>query len=371
MVSPAKDKPESTLFKDQVSESRIKKMAQEIGRVYPKFDQSSFVKAVLTKEFSNLELKGRIAAIARGLKEAMPDDFGRTMKIFRKAAPGLKGFENWAIMTYIELYGLEHFDDAVAAMRDLTQYSSAEFAIRPYMNRYTDCMLPILHEWTQHSNEHIRRLAAEGSRPRGVWAAHITAFKKNPRPVLELLEKLKADPSLYVRKAVANNLNDISKDHPDLLIAIAKRWLKDGHEFTDWIIKHACRTLIKKGDPRVMPLFGFTDKPKIKLTGFKPSRKKIAVGSDLIVTGTVQSTASGKQKLVIDYRIHYVKKAGKISVKVFKYVEKTLGPKESLEVKIKQSFADVSVRTHHPGRHRFELMVNGTMAGGFDFEVVR
>ncbi len=149
------------------------------------------------------------------------------MDILIAVSPHTSGFQSWILTTYVELFGVEHFDESVRAMEYLTQHGTCESTIRPYINTYLDKMLPVLHRWAGHPNEHVRRLAAEGSRPRGVWIAHIPAFRKDPKPVLELLAKLKADPSLYVRKAVANNLNDISKDHPEVVIRTALAWKKD------------------------------------------------------------------------------------------------------------------------------------------------
>jgi 3-methyladenine DNA glycosylase AlkC len=367
MTAPDNDRPESGLWKDYVNRKAVAKMAKEIGRVYKGFDQASFIDAVVNEPFLKLELKPRIAAIAQGLQEYLPEDYGRTMEIFKKIAPQLGGWENWALMSYVELFGLERFEQSVAAMKELTRYSSAEFAIRPYMIRYEKRMLPILHRWAGDSNEHVRRLAAEGCRPRGVWTAHLESFKKDPRSVLKLLEKLKADSSLYVRKAVANNLNDISKDHPDLVIKTALTWKKDGNKHTNWIIKHACRSLIKKGDARVFPIFGFTSNPEITLERVKLTPKKVKIGSRASLSFDVVSKSSRRQKLAIDYRIHYVKKNGKRSAKVFKLSEKVIAGGEGVKVKTDHSFENRSTRKHYAGKHRLDVIVNGTVAHTLDF----
>ncbi|MFH2048522.1 MAG: DNA alkylation repair protein, partial [bacterium] len=244
-------------------------------------------------------------------------------------------------------------------------------AIRPFMITHTDKMMEVLNNWVKDPNEHIRRLAAEGSRPRGVWVAHIEAFKKDPRPVLKLLEHLKGDESLYVRKAVANNLNDITKDHPDLVIKTAIRWLKDKNPNTDWIIKHACRTLIKKGDPRVFPLFGFTTNPKIKLKGLNTSHKIIKYGSEIILDFEIQSFSDKSQKLAVDYKFHFVKKNGKTAPKTFKLSEKNIRGNEILKLKIKYLFKDFSTRKHYPGIHKIEIIVNGQSYKEVTFEVIK
>ncbi len=371
-MSVAEDnKPESGLWKDYLNRGSVTKIAEEIGQVDKGFDQRSFVEAVIDKSFSGLELKQRITAIARTLHQFLPRSYARSMRIFKQAAPRLGGFENWALMSYIELYGLDHFDDSIAAMKELTQYSSAEFAIRPFMIRYESEMMPVLHRWAGDSNEHVRRLAAEGSRPRGVWTQHIESFKQDPRPVLRLLEKLKADSYLYVRKAVANNLNDISKDHPDLVIETALAWKNDGNKHTDWIIKHACRSLIKKGNPKVFPIFGFTSSPKVDVKRFTLSRKKVKIGTDVSLSFDLTSGANRSQKLAVDYRVHYVKKNGRHSPKVFKLTEKVIGPRKTEKVTTRHSFEDRSTRTHYPGRHRIDLIINGVTCHSTEFLLLK
>jgi 3-methyladenine DNA glycosylase AlkC len=369
-VTPSNESlSDQELWKDRLDKKAISVLAAEIARFYSSFKTKAFVEAVWSDNFDQRELKDRIHTIATHLKAFMPDDYRTTVGILRKVAPHANGFANWAIMTYIERFGLDDFDTSVAAMEALTQYSTAEFAIRPYMNRYTEHMLPVLHQWATDANEHVRRLAAEGSRPRGVWVAHIPAFREDPRPVIELLEKLKADDSLYVRKAVANNLNDISKDHPDLVIKTALRWKKTDHVHTNWIIKHACRTLIKAGHPEAFPLFDFSYPPKVRVTSLKTTPNRVKIGGELTFAFTVTSTHAKPQKLAVDYAVHYVKADGRTTKKVFKLSEKTIAPKESMELKSKRSFKNFSTRTHHPGKHTIEIIVNGVKKASADFAV--
>ena len=370
--------PDSGLWKDWVNRDRIEKMADvfaKVSRSGSKFKREAFVAAVCTDEFDRLELKDRIVCIARKLHDFLPTQYDRAVKLLVKVAPDVGGFENWALTAYVEQFGVEHFDDSVWAMRELTQHGSAEFAIRPFMLRYLDRMMPILHEWAQDDNEHVRRLAAEGCRPRGVWTAHIPALKKNPRPALELLDRLKADESLYVRKAVANNLNDISKDNPDLAVATARKWLKKGkgtpHKHTVWIVKHACRTLIKQGRPDVFPLFGFTENPQFTVSKFGLVAKRVKVGDESEVALTLKSIADKRQKLAIDYAVYYMKKNGELKPKVFKLAEKTVKPGETLDLSTKHSFREMTTRKHYPGKHEIELIVNGLPLNRAAFTLAR
>jgi 3-methyladenine DNA glycosylase AlkC len=371
---PTSDKITQTdtgLWKDYFNRARVERLSKAFKKEYPEFKAPSFVTAVLSNEFTQLELKARIRRIAEELGNFLPADYDQACEIVMQVAPTVPEFENWALTTYVELYGLDHFDTSVRALEELTQHGTSEFAIRPYMIRYTDRMMPILHRWARHDNEHVRRLAAEGSRPRGVWVAHIEQFKKDPRPVIKLLDKLKADPSLYVRKAVANNLNDISKEHPDVVIKTAKRWQKNQHPHTDWIIKRACRSLIKLGDPRVLELLGFTSKPRLDVIEFNLSKRKLQIGSTASIEVILKSRSKSDQKLAIDYRVHYAKANGKTSSKVFKLVEKILSAGDKLSLATRHSFKQMSTRKHFPGKHRVDLIINGIDRGSIEFSLIK
>ena len=370
--------PESGQWKDYLNRDRMEQIAgvftevfsEESAKASRSFKREAFVDAVCTDEFFALELKDRIAYVARVLRDFLPAQYDKAVKILVKAAPTMGGWGNWALTSYVEQFGIEHFETSVNALRELTKYGSSEFAIRPYMIRYLDRMMPILHEWAEDDNEHVRRLAAEGSRPRGVWVAHIEQFRKDPKPVLELLEKMKADQSLYVRKAVANNLNDISKDHPKLVIKTGLKWMKSGNKETAWIVKHACRSLIKQGYPEVFPLFGFTADPQVKVLSFGIADKKVTIGDESTVSVELASTGKKKQKLAIDYAVHYLKKNGKHNAKVFKLTERSLGAGESLSFSTKHSFREMTTRRHYPGLHKLDLIINGTAMKTVEFQVV-
>ncbi|MCH7948552.1 MAG: DNA alkylation repair protein [candidate division Zixibacteria bacterium] len=299
-----KEKPR--LWKDHLSKEAVSVFSKCIKDAYPKFDQKKYTATVLADGFLRLELKERLNKIAESLKGFLPVDYDAAVRILIKAAPQVGTFENWALTIYVEKFGLKDFKTSVRALEELTKYGTAEFAIRPFMIHHTARMLPILMKWTKSPNEHIRRLAAEGSRPRGVWVAHIEAFKKDARPVIEILEKLKSDESLYVRKAVANNLNDISKEHPDLVAKTCKKWQKAGDVRTDWIIKHGCRTLVKNGYPLAMSLFGFARKLKVKVKSFRVKPVKIIIGGMATLVLKLSTDQKSKQKLSIDYRVYFV-----------------------------------------------------------------
>ena len=352
------------LWKDHLSKDAVSVFSKCIKDAYPKFDQKQYAEAVLSDGFLKLELKERLNKIAGSLKGFLPADYDKAVRNLIKVAPHVGTFENWALTIYVEKFGLKNFKTSVYALEELTKYGTAEFAIRPFMIHHTARMLPILMKWTKSPNEHIRRLAAEGSRPRGVWVAHIEAFKKDAHPVIKILERLKADDSLYVRKAVANSLNDISKEHPDLIAKTCQKWQEDNHAHTDWIIKHGCRTLIKNGHPEVMKLFGFANKPNVRVSLFtiKPSKIKIGGGDAVTLILKLQTTAKTKQKLSIDYKVYFVSKNGSKNKKLFKWAVKTIDSQNNLTLNKKQSFKDQLTRKHFPGAHKIEVLINGNVA---------
>ena len=356
-----KEKPR--LWKDHLDKSAVSVFAKQITEVYPRFKQKRYVETVLSDGFLKLELKERLNRMSGALASFLPSHYDSAVKILIEAAPHVGTFENWALTGYVELFGLKHFKSSVHAMQELTKYGTSEFAIRPFMIHHTAKMLPILMKWTMSRNEHIRRLAAEGSRPRGVWTVHIDAFKKDARPVIDILARLKSDESLYVRKAVANNLNDISKEHPDLVASTCKKWQEAGDARTDWIIKHGCRTLIKNGHPLVMSLFGFAKKPNVRIKSFsiKPAKVKIGDGGMATLVLKLSTDQKSKQKLSIDYRVYFVSKNGSKSKRLFKWVVTSIDSKNDLTLEKKQSFKDQLTRKHFPGVHDIEVLINGNV----------
>ncbi len=355
-----KDKPR--LWKDFLNQKSVTEFARQIESVYPEFKTKQYINAVLADGFLKSELKARIDKMSLTLSAFLPDDYRQAVTVLIDTAPRVKPFENWVLTGYVQMFGLDKFDISVMALEELTKHGTSEFAIRPYMIQYTDKMIPILKRWTKHDNHHVRRLAAESSRPRGVWTAHIEVFKKDARPVIEILDALKADDSLYVRKAVANNLNDISKDHPDLVISTCGDWLKSDHEHTNWIVKRALRTLIKKGHPQALKLVGVNHKSAIEVTSFVIKPARVKVGDIVTLFLELKSTARSKQKLVVDYNVHYIKDRGSISTKTFNWAEKTIAPKETLSLVKQHSFRNLSTRTHYSGEHLIEVLVNGKVA---------
>jgi 3-methyladenine DNA glycosylase AlkC len=271
---------------------------------------------------------------------------------------------------FVAAYGLEHLDLSLGALYELTKRFTAEGAIRTFLQRYPEQTLAQLAEWASDPNCHVRRLVSEGTRPRLPLAPRLRAFVKDPRPVLALLELLKADPVLMVRRSVANNLNDIAKDHPDLVVETLARWKQAADPGTEWIIGHAARTLLKQGHTGALALLGYGAETAISPASLQLSQTSVRMGEDLVFAIEIQSTADAPQNLMIDYVVHQRKANGKLAPKVFKLARKRLGPRETLNLTKRHAFRLLSTRVYYPGRHALELQINGQRWGWQEFELV-
>ncbi len=273
------------------------------------------------------------------------------------------------IPAFVEQYGLAHPRQSLEAIALITRYTSCEFAIRPFISRYPELTMPKLHAWARDSDANLRRLVSEGSRPRLPWAAQLQEFIADPTPALALLEQLKDDPSLYVRRSVANHLNDISKDHAQIVLDTLKAWRDDASAERLWLIKHALRSLIKKGDAQALEILGYRE-PQLELRDLALSPKQLRFGGELKFTFLLHSASDAKQNLMIDYVMRFVKANGKTAPKVFKLKKAALLPKESLLISKSHAIRPISSRRYYAGLHRLEIQVNGRIVGGADFELI-
>ena len=273
-----------------------------------------------------------------------------------------------ALPDFVGRHGTEDFDFSMQALRFFTAFGSSEFGVREFLRRDPERALAIMESWSREGDEHVRRLASEGSRPRLPWSFRLEAIVKDPSLTASILESLKADPSLYVRRSVANHLNDVTKDHPDYVFARLATWpLEDPH--TAWIAKRALRTLIKKGDRRALAVIGAPDEAKVQVTGFVVKPRSLKLGERLDLSFTLKSKSGKPQRLVVDYIVHYVKKSGAAAPKVFKLKELTLEPGASIRIARSQVVKDFTTRVHYPGLHAVEIVANGKKVASGSFRV--
>lgn len=367
----------SSLLKDIYSPAFVERFSGIVKEMVPGFDQRKFARAVFTKDWETKELKARMRHLSVVLKQFMSDDFRKTTTIIEKIITRLRqtGFTGSSVEfmffpDYIELYGIDHFDASVRSIEFVTQFISCEFAVRPFIIRYGDRMLEQMHEWASHKDHRVRRLASEGSRPRLPWAIALPALKKDPSPILPLLEKLKNDPSDFVRRSVANSLNDIAKDNPDILLAIAANWKGISKE-TDALIKHGCRTLLKQGHPAILKYYGWGNNPKLTVSGFTIKIPNVKIGGHLEFSFTIANKQRKEQTVRLEYAIFYLRKNGQHTKKVFKISERQFRPGETAIIHRKQSFRIITTKTFYPGLHKLSLIVNGQEQGIAEFKLTR
>ncbi|MFC4224718.1 DNA alkylation repair protein [Lysinibacter cavernae] len=261
------------------------------------------------------------------------------------------------------------FEAALYLLADLTPRLTSEWAIRPLLSRDLDRALLVVREWTMHPDEHVRRFASEGTRQYLPWGTQVAGLAADPRITLPILDALYRDPSEYVRRSVANHLNDLSRKHPEVVCETATRWLADGDENTSQLVKHSLRTLVKKGDPEALALLGFAPVVGVEVTGPAVETSAVALGEALPFAITLRNVGTQPQRMVVDYTLFHQKANGTQTGKVFKLTTATLQPGQTLELRRSHSFAVISTRKYHPGQHAIEVQLNGSPVGRVDFEL--
>lgn len=348
----------------------LEQFAKLVKTAWSPFDEARFVERVRDGSWTQLELKARTRKITEALGAALPPSYEEALAVLYQIDEQCTGLAFLFFPDFIEVFGMEpqHSALSVAALERFTERSTSEFAVRAFILSDPERMAKQMLAWADHPNEHVRRLASEGIRPRLPWAQALPLFKRDPSPIVPILEKLKRDPSLYVRKSVANNLNDIAKDHPELVIRLAAAWIGEDAK-TDWIIRHGCRTLIKQANPQIMALFGYAEHkdadadaaalPLVAAAALELSQHSVAIGGEVALRYRVQLREGEGAKLRIEYGIAFVKSGGKTSLKRFLLSDREYAGGASASGARVHRFADLSTRKHYSGLHRVTLWVNG------------
>lgn len=352
----------------------FQRLTTVLNNTIPSFNEREFIYRVFDRTWPDLELKQRTRHVTIALHEFMPKQFSKAAEIIVCIANTLQlqkqkeqSYPFIFLPDYIELYGLEDFEHSMIAIEEVTKLVSAEFAIRSFIQRYPDAAMKQLMKWSKHKDASVRRLSSEGCRPRLPWSQELTMFRRDPSPILPILENLKSDPSEYVRRSVANNLNDIAKDNPSVVIDAAKRWKNLGPE-SKWIIRHGCRTLLKKGVNEVLQMHGFHPARKCSVTNLKLS-KKVKIGEYLSFGFDFRCLEKKGEQYRLEYVVHYLTSTGKISPKVFKIGEYRVDADSSLPIRRRQSFKNFTTRKHFKGKHTLTILVNGKARAQQDFTV--
>ncbi len=354
-------------LKNLVNKDVVKAYSNELEKHIVNFDSEQFIKIILNEDWEQRELMDRIHHIAAVINESTECSFDEVVSGLEKAAPNLpSGFEQIIFPAYVKLFGLNHFERSMKSLEQLTQYSTGEFAIRPFIKKYPEKTMEQMLLWANHENEHVRRLSSEGCRPRLPWGGNLPEFIKDPEPIFSILKKLRNDNSLYVRKSVANNLNDISKDHPETVLRIAKCWLDENKQHSSWIVKHALRTLLKQPHPKALELFGYGDPESVNLNNLTISVDELCIGESLQFEFDLTNKSEQSQKLRLEYLVDFKKKKGSAK-KVFQISEFEIEPKELKSFSKKHSFKELTTRKHYPGEHSIIIRINGVEKESLSF----
>ena len=350
-------------LKDRFTKESVADLASAVGNGVPAFQQETFLERVFDESWDGLELKQRTRHITTVLHDSLALEYRPALKVLQGALPQVG--DDWTILwvfpDYVEVYGLDDWEASLPALETFTQRMSAEFAVRPFIVRYPERTMAQMLAWARHESVEVRRLATEGCRPRLPWGIRLPGLVADPSPILPILEQLKDDAAETVRRSVANNLNDISKDHPGIVLDVLYRWqaLSGGQPETGWITRHALRSLVKKGDPRALELLGYPSDPAIAVRSLRVEPEAVAVGSKVLFSFDIESLSDQPQRLMIDYVVHHMRANGSMTPKVFKLSKKTLQPGEVLRVERRHSFAPVTTRRYYAGQHAIEPKING------------
>jgi 3-methyladenine DNA glycosylase AlkC len=332
-------------------------------------DPAELCSRVFDDQWEARELKARMRHITHCLAALLPDDYTAALARLRDGAPRLSAYryETMVFPDFVGVYGLDHWEDSIAALEQFTEQSSGEFAIRSFLTRDLERGMRQMRLWADHPNVHVRRLASEGCRPRLPWASALPMLKRDPTPILPILEALRHDPAEYVRRSVANNLNDIAKDHAQVVIDQLRAWQTEAHPAIAWITHHSLRSLIKSGNPDALRLIGAEHGAPITVDDLRLTPETIAIGESIVCSCRI--TAQEACDVVIDYAIGFQKKNGTLAPKVFKWTRKTLNAGESITLRKQHSFRLISTRVYYPGEHQWAIQVNGVTMARIEFNL--
>jgi 3-methyladenine DNA glycosylase AlkC len=364
-------------FKNLFSPELVGCIARHLSRRIKGFDHAAFEASILG-QLDALELKARSQLIADHVHAALPTDPAKRERILlvmlhpdelnhANQPASDEGICGWGILplaTVVGQHGVADFDRSMQLLREMTKRFTAEYAVRPFLLADQNRAIHILTTWVDDPNHHVRRLVSEGSRPRLPWAIQLPDLKCDPSPMLPLLEKLRDDASPYVRRSVANHLNDISKDHPEMITTLTSNWRSKASPEREALLRHACRGLIKKGHAAALAVFD-RHPPQMKKGPLRLSTPSLQMGEVLEMQMTLRSTAQVPQQLTVDYVLHLLKANGQRSPKVFKGALLLLEPGESVTFSRCHRFREVTTRKHYPGEQGVCLRINGV-----DTEVV-
>jgi 3-methyladenine DNA glycosylase AlkC len=361
------------------SPTLVRRLAADVSQAHPDFPAAAFIRQACAG-LDALELLDRGRHIARVLGSHLPESYPDAVDILvRSLGPehasdeligaGMAPFFYLPHTIFIAERGLEHYDLSMRAQYELTKRFSAEGSIRPYIALDPERAFGTFATWARDPNAHVRRLVSEGTRLRLPWAPRVAWLDENPERVLALLELFKDDPSTMVRRSVANNLNDLGKVRPELLVRTAKAWLLDATPERRQLIEHALRSAVKRGNKDALALLGYGKKAAVAIEDVSFTPRRVRIGERVAMRFSLRSTSRTSQELLVDVAVHFVKARGKTAAKVFKVARIELAPRGRTELSTSISLAVHTTRKPNPGKHAVDVIVNGNATPAGSFEV--
>jgi 3-methyladenine DNA glycosylase AlkC len=364
----AQDEP--FLLKNLFDHKSVGAIGDAVADALPAFGRSVFMESVFDNGWDARELKQRMRHVTTVLHELIPGDYREQLDVLlAAAASATEGFPALVYSDFVQTYGSGDWEASVPALATFTRLASAEFAIRPFIASDQDRTLAQMLEWAADPDPAVRRLATEGCRPRLPWGMRLHALVADPAPILPILERLHADPDESVRRSVANNLNDISRDHPQVVIDLVRSWDPQPGTDTYRLARHALRTLLKRGDPGALAVLGFKAGLSVELNAMTLEPPAPQIGGSARLSFTITSTLAETQPVMVDYAVHYVKADGSTSPKVFRLGSLEMEPAVPVTFSRKLSFRQMTTRVHRSGTHRIDVLANGAVAGSLEFEL--
>ena len=375
------------LFKNIYNEQFFNGCTNALKCIINDFDERLFLSEIFDDKWESREIKQRMRHTTTILKNFLPTDYrtaiakilelinylketpyGLALKQKKDTQYGLS-LEYAFLGDFVEQYGLDDYQTSVKAIEEITQFVSCEGTVRPFIIKYPNEMMAQMLVWSKHKNLWVRRLSSEGCRPRLPWHVALPNLKENPAPIIPILENLKNDTSVFVRKSVANNLNDIAKDNPEIVLELARKW-QGKSKNTDWIIKHGSRTLLKQGNTAVMEIFGFGTEKNISIQNFQILTPKVKIGKSLEFCFKLLNNNKTKTQIRLEYGLYYQKANGALSKKVYRISEKEYAENSITQITRKQSFRVITTRRFYLGLHQVSIIINGNEFEKYDFELI-
>jgi 3-methyladenine DNA glycosylase AlkC len=367
---------ERRAFKDYFDGDLVRRVGGWLREAEPRFDHAGFVRRA-SRGLGSLEMMGRVGHIADAMRAALP---GPTAVVVRALVASLPppaqsddgitdyGYALWPYGELIARHGLDDVDASFAAMVELTQRFSSEFAVRPFLAADPDDLLDRLEALITHESEHVRRWVSEGTRTRLPWGKRVPALEARLGRRLTMLGALRRDPSRYVQRSVANHLGDVLKDDRERGLECLEAWAAEDDARTAWIVRHAARGPLKEGDPRALALFGHA--PSADLSARLSARpKRLVVGETVTLTAHVTNTGEQSHSARADYRLESPGAGARPIAKTFRLADLELGPGERAERAVRHAFVPRTIRAVRPGVHRFVLLLNGLEAARADVRI--